>query len=343
MNLVKDNKEFCKEKDKMTPFKIQNETIYIPVNYIVDDETFLNNENFKKFGLSHFNVIDSELKDFSLDYFDIQNIELDNDFFKKSQEFVDSLSVEEKIILSGYTYQGDAFVNKYLLSLEFEDKVKEYESYILDFVPKSYIFPLYVQFRKYVKLPSTIKSHDSMMQYIVGLLIEDIPRNLNYLNIMKKCIAEYYIDLMKIFDKAPLIEKKMSVFRGAKTMYYKNDVDDVYKNNTFMSTTINPEKAIKFVDNKTNCCLKKIILNPGFKAIFMEPFTQVKNELEILIAPHNSFKVVKNKPIKSYNNIENFNKVNNYEEIVDYFCDDKNEIKPIFQENLTLTIMETLK
>lgn len=338
----KEKKTICENKGEMTPFKIKNETVYIPVNYIIEkNKTFLQDPNFKKFELAQFTIADHKLKDFALNYFDVPELELDNDFFVKSQKFVDELSIEEKIMLSGYTYQGDAFVNKYLLSLEFEDKVKEFEDFIMQYTPKSYIFPLYVQLKRNMPVISRAKNHDSLMQIYVDYLLNDVQKNQQYLRLMKKCVKEYYEDLMKIFEKAPAITKKMTVFRGTRTLYYKNKVDDIYHNNSFMSTTIDPINAIKFADAKNNCCLKKINLNEGFKAIFMEPFTQVKHEFEILIAPHNSFRILANEPDKPYNSKTIFDQTTNYKDIIDYFCDEE-KTKPSFQTNYTLTEMESV-
>jgi hypothetical protein len=89
----------------------------------------------------------------------------------------------------------------------------------------------------------------------------------------------------------------MVVFRGVTTMYYKKDNSDIFYNNTFMSTSLNPYTAFEF--SAKDCCMKKIILKPGFnRIIFMEPITQVTGEYELLICPDTKFRILKHEESK---------------------------------------------
>ena len=100
----------------------------------------------------------------------------------------------------------------------------------------------------------------------------------------------------------------MVVYRGVTTMYYKKDNSDIFYNNTFMSTSLNPNTALGF--SYKDCCMKKIILKPGFnRIIFMEPITQVTGEYELLICPDTKFRILKHEKLKKLNSI-NYKKIN---------------------------------
>ena len=70
----------------------------------------------------------------------------------------------------------------------------------------------------------------------------------------------------------------MVVYRGVTTMYYKKDNSDIFYNNTFMSTSLNPNTALGF--SYKDCCMKKIILKPGFNRIIFIHFIESINLLD---------------------------------------------------------------
>jgi len=99
-------------------------------------------------------------------------------------------------------------------------------------------------------------------------------------------------------------------------MYYKKDNSDIFYNNTFMSTSLNPYTALEF--SAKDCCMKKIILKPGFnRIIFMEPITQVTGEYELLICPDTKFRILKHEESKKETTF-NYTEIKDAEDIKKY-------------------------
>ena len=156
------------------------------------------------------------------------------------------------------------------------------------------------------------------------IYLKKVKRDDKFVELIKECVEEYIEELIKIFDKAPALDTEMVVFRGVSTMYYKKDNSDIFYNNTFMSTSLNPNTALEFSDR--DCCMKKIILKPGFnRIIFMEPITQVTGEYELLICPDTEFRILKHEELKKLNtfnsrSLNDANDINKYDLFVTEIC-----------------------
>ncbi len=436
-------KYLCNPDRPLYPYIERKYTVHIPLYHILNDKRPLDlfdNPDYKEFTMMSYSLYDSNLKNLLMGYFNSSDVKIDSSFFEKNQKFLENLTQKEKYMLSGYTFNGDVFLNLYLAGLTIPQKEKELEKYIMNYSPgpiyesfssREYaITPLYYQLVKKIKEKKYFKkmSYDDepdnsnenellkkenkesidMFIQLYGVngpsvtddindwldwtrLIEererlekestkvdeksmflidfkeddsvenilenqsnirdwfgDIKRDKYYVNLIKECIKEYCKELEKIFDKAPGIEKEMEVFRGVKNMYYKKENSDIYINNTFTSTTLNPVKTLEFVGNE--CCLKKIILKPGFKLICLEPITQVRGEFELCIPPNNEFRIISHEEFKPKNwNAQNFGYIKSYEDFYNYICNNEiikydKDIKRIsnYQGKMTLTIMESI-
>jgi hypothetical protein len=275
-----------------------------------------------------------------------EDFNVDMKWYINNIKYMENLSLKDKMTIMGYTHNGDKYSNMYLMqdkdSLTFylEDNLRDEDN--------NKFFPLYFQAKEKI-----IKEKDSILKYFTGdkklqkKFIEDfinpvvsnIEEIKSYNLILKNrvllsiyfwfdVIGDFVEDLDRIIRESPPIESPMVVFRGAKTKYYKTS-SNLYVNNTFMSTSFNYEVPFKF--SEYNCCLKKIILKPGTRALFTDCLSEYSEENEILLGLNNKFKIIEDS-VKYYYNIFKYNKK---EEYPDNLC--------IEEENsMDVTVMETV-
>jgi hypothetical protein len=107
-----------------------------------------------------------------------------------------------------------------------------------------------------------------------------------------KAIEMFTNDLNRIIKNSPPLRKKLVVFRGVKTDYYlTGSKNKFYKNQGFVSTSLSYRLSRNFAGGK--CCLKRIVLLPGTKCLFISGLSRFPNEIEILL-PTNSIFYVQN-------------------------------------------------
>lgn len=235
-----------------------------------------------------------------------KGVTLDKTFLFRNHKFLKELSPREKFILSGYTYQGDRLANLYLRKDSLVD-------YIMNWTPDlnvkgRFLNPLYFQLSDRLKSLRSKVIQTEAFKINGDELIQWLESNLKvrddkFVSLIQDCVKQYTEELLSILNKAPELKEETVVFRGTKTYYYKKNKDDIFTNIDIMSTTINPNIALKFSGKEeTECCFNQIHLSPGTKVIFMEPITQGEEEFEIIIPPNNNFKIISNtnKPY-SYN------------------------------------------
>jgi len=127
------------------------------------------------------------------------------------------------------------------------------------------------------------------------LLLFAIAPYLSFDTIWKPAIELYIKELNTIIQQAPPLSKKMVVYRGVKTDYFLTGKEgSMYKNKTFVSTSMNLASAMEFA-GKNHCCLKRITLLPGSKALLMMNVTQIGNESEVLLGMNTQYYITKNK------------------------------------------------
>jgi len=126
------------------------------------------------------------------------------------------------------------------------------------------------------------------------------------INISKKIMERYYIDFNEIFQKAPIIEDDIVIYRGVRDIYWSNELSkDKFLALTIQSTTLIPHipgykfdiisgyTAISKEGNKESCCLKRIVLKKGCRSIFIQLLEPTGRELNQIIIPANSIYTVK--------------------------------------------------
>eukprot|EP00899_Mesostigma_viride_P007308 jgi/Mesvir1/16579/Mv10115-RA.1 len=127
---------------------------------------------------------------------------------------------------------------------------------------------------------------------------------------LRSIVIPYYAKCLKrILTNAPPLTKPMTVYRGSETAYYTDDPNEskvqrlmlkgqalrLYRNNFFVSTSINPNKALDFTQigdaKKDGCCLKVIQLLPGVTCLPLWPVSHYADEFEILLPPDVVFQI----------------------------------------------------
>lgn len=126
-------------------------------------------------------------------------------------------------------------------------------------------------------------------------------------SIHKKVIMLFEQDLSRIINQAPPLTKDIVVFRGVRNDFYlKGARNGYYKNIGFVSTSMDIEKAQFFQrlgdEERSECCIQRITLVRGTKALLMMPISQYGDEKEILLNHGSTYKIIEPKIQKTFYN-----------------------------------------
>jgi hypothetical protein len=114
-------------------------------------------------------------------------------------------------------------------------------------------------------------------------------------SVWNKVVESYIKNMTKILNGAPVCESELFVYRGVKKIDYMNikTPDEIYEQNLFMSTSIDPKVAKKFTDVEKNCCLMELVIQPKTAGLLMPPLSYFEDEMEILFAPGKKLRLIK--------------------------------------------------
>jgi len=249
---------------------------------------------------------------------------LDREWIIRSNNYILNLSLEDKFTVYGYTHNGDVIVNMILRNNE-----KDILDYVLNpaRIKDPKYQPLFFQLRKVLSTKDYGISHsvlDTMLQNDMLLSYSYICKNQQFKELIPEeayiDAAELFLrDLLRIVDNSPPIQQKTVVYRGARTLYYSTTNRKTFQNNSFMSTAYGMWGARSFADTRNKkCCIKRIVLKPGTKALFMDCITQYDSETEILLPPDNEFKIISHE-INRYYDMPTIEKMEE-DTIIENFC-----------------------
>lgn len=213
--------------------------------------------------------------------------------------FLYNLSIEDRLTVHAYTHNGDVIANA-ILRNKSEDEIYDYVK-DRDRSRDDYFFPIFFQIRKVL---STTTYSGISEQVKKDVLSDDLPSSYKAVISLhrksafpKQCLLDasrlYVKDLLNVFNTCPALPEDCTVLRGVGTLFFSTNDRKTFKTEGFLSTTYDPLIAVSYTEKY--CCLKKIKLKKGTKALFMECITRYKNESEILLPPGLEFKVVSNK------------------------------------------------
>jgi hypothetical protein len=330
----KDYESYCKS---LKPIDINKPIINIKMNVefpIAKMNKFnINNPN-QQFTFKKINGIKLEFNNYSLRHIlyksqpdNIKYIEslIDNEWLDKMNKYIINLSTKDIFTIRGYTSFAYYIVNNFLQGIYFSkfnyypfifqainiiEKVKDFKSILTQNIDFMIIVGDYIliendriydpSFNGKYKISEIFEKITTIKDLTMVTKFKLMFSICKYLsdNFWKDVINDYINDLNSIIDKSPVITKKMIVYRGVKDDYYLNGIKNhIYKTNTFVSTSINLPSALKFANS--NCCLKRITLLPGSRALLLEGITVIPNEIELLIGTKSQFFITNNKNLIS--------------------------------------------
>lgn len=250
------------------------------------------------------------------------DFEIPYTWLQKMNIYVKSLPTDDKFTVLGYSYHSFDFINSYLRGTLTHNKLKglleRHET------NQEYFFPFFIQvFRllpklnitdqtvlsKKIPIDGTNKTLSEWLKYIKGKdksksypILLKIQKYFPYL-FWKDVMEEFKKDLKRIIDKSPPVTTQFTIYRGVKDDYFlKGKNKHYYKNNTFVSCSLNPFHSVKYVPN--TCCLKRITILPGSKALLMAGLSHYK-ELEVILNVDSVFYIHEKRKISIYKKPEN--------------------------------------
>lgn len=103
---------------------------------------------------------------------------------------------------------------------------------------------------------------------------------------LNKIEKTHYNNIIKAFEGAPFLTEQITVYRGV-------NKDMNLSSKSFISTSLHPRVAMKFIDKKKRCCIYDIIILPGKISVLpLEGISINKGEHEILLPLDGSLKVL---------------------------------------------------
>lgn len=134
----------------------------------------------------------------------------------------------------------------------------------------------------------------------------------NFWKYFKQDIIETVIDMFgsdieRIIKSAPHVKRDMVVYRGVTSDFYLTGAQNgIYKNIGFVSTSLDIDVAKNFQQfnennrHDKNCCLKRILILKGTKAINLMPVSEIPSEKEILLNSGTVYFIKRQKALKVF-------------------------------------------
>jgi hypothetical protein len=208
-------------------------------------------------------------------------------WIEEQNEFIRSLSPEEIYTLRCHTHDGDIIVNYFIRNNFVIDKhidsvgneIHRKSTLIVEKTQfksnRDYIL-FYYQIKEYLYKKNAELSKSSRIE-----LEEYIKAKYNTFD-WSKILLLYIRDVNNIFKKCPSVKKTLVIYRGSNDDYYlKNSTRGVHITKTLSSHTLNPKVAIGYANIK--CCIMRVKLSAGCKAILIDNISGYEHEDEILL------------------------------------------------------------
>lgn len=140
------------------------------------------------------------------------------------------------------------------------------------------------------KLPFD-EAYDPILMFIY-LEVDNISEKMWY-----TWAGEYALHLNAIINDAPRVPSPgFYTYRGVQdASFVTANKNNVFLNETFMSTSLAVEVGLKFKDPKSACCLFTLQVLPGARCLFLGSLSYFPQEMEVLFAPGRQLFITKNK------------------------------------------------
>lgn len=253
----------------------------------------------------------------AMQLFKDHDVDVDLGWFHRMNKYIMNLSSYDAFTVLGYSNMSHLYINKYL-----RDK-NNFESSLYvtmrTYSYKSSYFPFYMQM---YKLLDKITIEDKVDKiYPIGSQKKKVSEWLEWckgqnakecydkiVTIMHSFPYSFMLEVMELFQKdlsriiqsSPPLDKELVVYRGVGDDYFmKNAKNQYYKNETFLSCSLDPYHSYFYMRGKT-CCFKRIVLLPGVKALFISGISCYPREMEILVDVGTTMFINEYKPYKVY-------------------------------------------
>lgn len=251
----------------------------------------------------------------AMQLFKDHDIDVDLEWFHKMDQYIINLSSYDAFTILGYSNMSHLYINRYL-----RDKATYKKTLYGSMKSYSYTnsyFPFYIQM---FKLLNKLKLEKDI-EYTIGSQrkkasewlewckeknpkecydkIVAIMHSFPY-SFMKDVMELFQKDLSRIIQSSPPLEKELVVYRGVADDYFmRNSKNKYYKNETFLSCSLDPYHSYGYMRDKT-CCFKRIVLLPGMRGLFISGISCYPREMEILVDVGTTMFINEYKPYKVY-------------------------------------------
>ena len=191
-----------------------------------------------------------------------------------------------EIISEKYTGNLEDFKTNYLLSNMIKDTIDNVQKYdsiygisVSYSSTEGFINQIF-NFIKDCKENNTIEDHYGIL-YTHLIYIRDL---FSFENFWTFVIEHYIISLNNIILNSPTVTSPFYVYRCVKNDYIKagKNVNYISKLNTFTSTSLILDRALRFMQSDDSYLYRYLIL-PNTRCIFLEQITEYSGEMEILL------------------------------------------------------------
>ena len=120
----------------------------------------------------------------------------------------------------------------------------------------------------------------------VAPVLESVMTTLNDQVTVERVLMEIYNRLNQIINQSPINPQRFVSYRGSRTKDYFDQVQGIFQNVGFFSTTLLIEKAIYFSQRKY---MTRIMIPEGYHCLYLESLTNAGGEHEILMSDQTKY------------------------------------------------------
>lgn len=202
-------------------------------------------------------------------------------------KFIKAMSPEEIYTLRCHTHDGDIIANYFIRNGFVIDKHIDDVGYEIQ--RKSTLIVEKAQFKSnrdyilfYYQIKEYLYKKNAEISKLSRIELEEYIKNKYDTFDWGKILLLYIRDINNIFEKCPSVKKTLVIYRGSNDDYYlKNSKHGVHITKTLSSHTLNPKVAIGYAN--IQCCIMRVKLSAGCKAILIDNISGYEEEDEILL------------------------------------------------------------
>ena len=209
------------------------------------------------------------------------------EWIEEQNKFIRAMSPEEIYTLRCHTHDGDIIANYFIRNGLVIDKHIDDVGYEIQ--RKSTLIVEKAQFKSnrdyilfYYQIKEYLYKKNAELSKLSRIELEEYIKDEYNTFDWGKILLLYIRDINNIFEKCPSVKKTLVIYRGSNDDYYlKNSTRGVHITKTLSSHTLNPKVAIGYAN--IQCCIMRVKLSAGCKAILIDNISGYEEEDEILL------------------------------------------------------------